>query len=34
MAALYEKAFARRGNVPNIFRVIEPAKPGESGCAA
>ena len=33
MAALYDKAFAQRGNVPNIFRVMEPAKPGEGGCA-
>jgi hypothetical protein len=33
MAALYDNAFAQRGDVPNIFRVMEPAKPGEGGCA-
>jgi hypothetical protein len=34
MAALYEKTFALRGNVSNIFRVMAPVKPGEGGCAA
>ena len=34
MAALYENDFALRGNVPNIYCVMEPAKPGEGGCAA
>ncbi len=33
MAALYDNAYAQRGNVPNIFRVMEPVKPGEGGCA-
>ena len=34
MAVHYDNAFAHRGNVPNIFHVMEPAKPGEGGCAA
>lgn len=34
MAALYDNAFAQRGNVPIMLRVIEPAKPGEGGCTA
>jgi hypothetical protein len=33
IAALYDNAFAQRGNVSTIFRVLEPAKPGEGGCA-
>ncbi len=40
IAPLYDKAFAQRGNVPNMFRVmahrpeIFSTKPGEGGCAA
>ena len=34
MVALYDNDFALRGNVPNMFRVMAPIKPGEGGCAA
>jgi hypothetical protein len=34
MVAHYDKAISLRGNVPNMFRVMEPARTGEGGCAA
>jgi hypothetical protein len=34
MAALDNKACTGCGNAPDMFRVIERAKPGEGGCAA
>jgi hypothetical protein len=33
MAVHYDNVFAQCCNVPNIFRVVEPATPGEGGCA-
>jgi hypothetical protein len=34
MAALHGKAISRRDNAPDMFCVMEPATPGEGGCAA
>jgi hypothetical protein len=34
MAAYNNTTFAQHGNTPNIFYVMEPAKPGEGGCTA